>query len=137
MPAPVADVPLMGGPRPKVLVVDDMKVYRDVLGEHLERAGFEPVMAGNGLEGLDRFSEGGIAAVITDHDMTKMNGLEMAKRIKEASPKTGIIMVSGNHQVEERFKKGLPQEIDAFIPKPINFKRQVLPHLERLVRLRE
>lgn len=69
--------------RPKVLVVDDVKINRAVVKEAI-RDQFDVVEAEDGLEALEIFQrEKGIDAVITDIQMPKMDGITLIQKIRE------------------------------------------------------
>ncbi|MFH1404337.1 MAG: response regulator [Candidatus Altiarchaeota archaeon] len=126
----------LGRNGPKVLVVDDEEPIRNAYREHLERAGYRVVEASDGREGLERLkSERDVSVVLADHEMPGMKGLEMAAGIKGLNPKTGVILISGSEDLRERFKTSPDPNVDVFLAKPVNFKQDVLPHVERLCKL--
>ena len=73
-------------PVKKILVVDDSELSRVELRNLFEAEGFEIIEAENGQQGADIYrSDHTIDLVISDYNMPKMNGIEMAKEIKDAS----------------------------------------------------
>jgi chemotaxis family two-component system sensor histidine kinase/response regulator PixL len=67
----------------RVLIVDDQLAARMLLGSILSRAGFETLLAENGLEALEllhRHPE--VELLITDLDMPEMDGLELLERLQ-------------------------------------------------------
>ncbi|WP_136607942.1 response regulator transcription factor [Paenibacillus dokdonensis] len=87
----------MAAPKIKVLIVDDELIVRKGLRSTVpwERYGMEVVAdAGNGLKGWDAFLEHKPDVVITDIVMPKLNGLELARRIKQAAGDTQILLLS-------------------------------------------
>ncbi len=120
--------------RPKVLVVDNEKNQQLALAEYLERTGFEPVLANNGVEGLKSFrANPSIKAVITDQQMDGLSGIEMAKAIKEERPDTGILMVTASRKWFEKLQGNLA--LDVLIEKPVRFRQQILPHIQKWTKL--
>jgi two-component system, cell cycle sensor histidine kinase and response regulator CckA len=92
-------------PRDIVLVVDDELIVLRTCSIAVARAGFRPIVAGNGAAGLDAFMElkDEICCVLSDIIMPVMNGLEMAERILQIAPHTKILLMSGySDEVVER-----------------------------------
>lgn len=70
---------------PTVLIVEDDVVFRRVMSFTVGRAGFIVENASNGLDGYDRFMQGGIDFVVTDLQMPRSSGIEMLERINSQS----------------------------------------------------
>jgi DNA-binding NtrC family response regulator len=100
-----------------VLVVDDEAPVRDVLTAFLTIDGHRATTAANGREGLDRFQEGTYDVVVTDCAMPELFGDQLAAAIKELSPRTPVILITGfgdlMRQAEEH-----PGGVDVVISKP-------------------
>jgi signal transduction histidine kinase/CheY-like chemotaxis protein len=89
---PVADNGLNGVP---VLVVDDERDSRDLLGFALQEAGAVPLLASSGAEALDLLKTGRAAVVLSDVQMPEMDGFELLSEIRrrhgaEAPPAIAI-----------------------------------------------
>ena len=78
-----------------VLLVEDKPRVRLVFSEYLALAGHEVEEAEDGREGLDRFRSGAFDVVITDLSMPNLNGSELALAIKQESPGTPVILMTG------------------------------------------
>jgi signal transduction histidine kinase len=88
--------------RPKtVLVVDDDPFIRATTGASLRPRGFEILEAGNGREGLDMFQAHGPDLLIVDLKMPVMNGLELLAKLSDATPRTPVLVVSGEGGLDE------------------------------------
>ena len=107
--------------RQRILVVDDHKNIRDLLSKMLSLMGYAVVAAGGGHEGFSLFIEGSFNLVITDLDMPRMDGWTLACHIKEQSPDTPIVLMSGSDKgtVFETLKRGC---VDSVIFKPFSFE---------------
>jgi two-component system sensor histidine kinase and response regulator WspE len=70
------------GRRPRVLVVDDSPVIRDIEGEILPGAGIEVLTAENGKAALELVARKPCDLVITDIEMPRMTGLELLRHIR-------------------------------------------------------
>ena len=93
----------------KILVVDDEDEMRLALETTLQREGYQVVTAENGHQGLDKFENDEFDLIVTDMKMPKMDGLELLRKIKERSPKTGVIMITAYGDIDnavETMKKG-------------------------------
>ncbi|MFW5866703.1 MAG: response regulator [Armatimonadota bacterium] len=90
-----------GSAVPTVMVVDDQEGMLVVLREVLQTHGYRVITASSGEEALPRFEEMLSSSetrapdvVITDLRMPGMMGTEVAAKIKNLSPETGVIILS-------------------------------------------
>lgn len=99
------------------MVVDDNKTMRVSLLDALNRCGYEVSVGACGDEGWELFQQDSFDLVITDCQMPKIDGWQLAKLIKSRSPHTPIIMITGQERddVRDKLKQGY---IDHLIPKP-------------------
>ncbi len=109
-------IPTLGRKR-QVLVVDDSQAVREVLSKTLSFLGYDVTLAGNGIEAGRLFFTGSYDLVITDLEMPLLNGWELSRLIKERSPNTPVIVVSGDFD-ETHWKKVNMRCVDAIILKP-------------------
>ncbi len=89
---------------PRVLVVDDSSTIRRMTGRLLERAGYRVAYAVDGVDAIERVRAHAPDAVVTDIEMPRLDGLELARRLR-ADPCTQhlpILMVSS---AEERYRE--------------------------------
>jgi CheY-like chemotaxis protein len=105
----------------RILVADDDKVIRDAVTWFLEFMGFEVALAGNGIEALAVFLESSFDLVLTDLQMPAMDGLSLASHIKERSPSTPVILLTGCDR-ETVWKKVERAPVDSVIFKPFRLK---------------
>lgn len=84
----------------RILIIDDEEIVRQFLYETLHRAHYDVVMAENGKEGLTLFKEGSFDLVFTDMKMPDITGLEVLKKVKELSPQTIVIVITGYGSIE-------------------------------------
>jgi CheY-like chemotaxis protein len=105
----------------RILVADDNKVIRNAVSRFLEFIGFEVALAGNGIEALAVFLESSFDLVLTDFQMPAMDGLSLAGHIKERSPSTPVILITGSDRETVRNKaEGGP--VDSVIFKPFRLQ---------------
>lgn len=79
----------------KILLIDDEAGIRQYMQDHFEDCGYTVTIAGDGLEGVEKFGQGTFDLVLCDMMMPKLLGLEVLKRIKAAKPEQRIIMLTG------------------------------------------
>ena len=112
-------------PRPggKILIIDDDRVVLNLLERILSRADYQVSTNVDSRLGLQQALQGGFNLVITDLRMAEIDGLELARRIKEKSSGTKIALITG---WEEAFYQSAIKEsgIDAVWEKP--FTAQVI-----------
>jgi CheY-like chemotaxis protein len=80
----------------RILVVDDDRLFREMLSEALRSEGHPVTTAVDGADGLHEFKTSGFDVVITDLEMPRLSGQELAAAVKALSPGTVVIAVSGD-----------------------------------------
>jgi signal transduction histidine kinase len=79
-----------------VLLVDDQEIVRIGTAEMIRDLGHEVVEAGGGAEALAKLSAGFAAdVVITDYKMPRMDGAELARRLRRDYPAIPILLITG------------------------------------------
>jgi len=82
--------------RPKVLVVDDEAIARRNLEHVLSQENYLVKTAADGEEALRLLAAEHFDVVVTDYKMEKVDGLAVLEGVKELSPETVVIMVTGH-----------------------------------------
>jgi len=103
----------------RILVVDDESSIRDTLRRYLHQAGHRVETAPDGIEALQTVEEGAFDIVITDLNMPRMGGVELVKRLKEYSPQTITIVLTGHGSLDSAVAV-LHQGCDDYLLKPLN-----------------
>ena len=105
----------------KILIVDDEKAIRDVLSDTLSFLGYEVTVASSGHEGLSLFLNNSFELVFTDMHMPGMDGWTLARHIKDKSPNTPVVLITGSEKetVMKRFKGSF---VDTVIFKPLSLE---------------
>jgi len=78
----------------KILVVDDEQSLREVLSIMLRRAGYTVISATDGEDAIELIHKEIFDLVITDLRMPKIDGLEVLKAVKSASPETVVLIIT-------------------------------------------
>jgi PAS domain S-box-containing protein len=105
-------------PTETILLVEDEQQTRDAVQRNLVRAGYTVLVAGNGVKALE-ISQAHpyiIHLVLTDSLMPEMGGAELVRRLKEARPNIGVLLMSG--YTEDLAPTGPANEDEFFIEKP-------------------
>jgi CheY-like chemotaxis protein len=105
----------------QLLVVDDDKAMREVLSRTLSYMGYDVTLAGYGLEAATFFFTGAYDLVMTDFRMPLMNGLELSRLVKEQSPTTPVIVITGLSE-DGHLEMLHTKHVDAIIPKPFKLE---------------
>jgi DNA-binding NtrC family response regulator len=100
-----------------ILVVDDDHTVRDVVSKMLCRLGFEVSSADSAESGLTLFLKNKFDLVITDFSMSGMDGINLAYCIKEKSPPTQVILMTG-HEKEVILSRIRDTAVDQALFKP-------------------
>jgi len=114
------------GRRSKVLLVDDNTEFREQFAAQLEELGFRVIEASGGVEALEKMAKDHIDSVVADWKMPDINGLELARRLKNDSPFTRVIIISGEPLSAED-QETIRSSSDAFINKP--FPLNTIKHM--------
>ncbi len=80
----------------KILIVDDSKDIRDILSKVISLMGFEAAVASNGNEALNLFLTNSFDLVLTDLEMPDIDGWTLALHIKDKSPNTPVVLITGS-----------------------------------------
>jgi chemosensory pili system protein ChpA (sensor histidine kinase/response regulator) len=105
---------------PVVMVVDDSLTMRKVLGRLLEREGYQVVTAKDGMDALQKLQETLPDIMLTDIEMPRMDGFELARNVRDDSRTAKIPLIIISSRTAEKHRK-LAQEIgvNAFMGKPV------------------
>ena len=85
----------------KIIIVDDYKDFADMVREYVElRVNAECLAFYDSEQTLEYINnEKDVDILVTDYQMPKMNGFELAKQVLEKSPTIKIIIWSGHDQI--------------------------------------
>ena len=93
----------------KILVIDDSLAVRRQVNAALSAAGFQVLLAENGVQGTELLRQGGIALVICDVNMPEMGGLEFLEAARQpdlpAGPPIVMLTSEGRADLIDRAKK--------------------------------
>ncbi len=107
----------LDGVRLQVLVVDDDPLVGRVTGEYLRVAGHHVEVVASAAEAVKRFNPERVDLVVTDHGMPHMTGRQLAEVIKQVSPSTPVVLLTGGDEMEAAETTSVA--VDAELSKPL------------------
>jgi len=115
-----------------ILVVDDDKSIRTILGAILRKHGYAVIDCGDGVEAIEQFDAASdrIALVITDVDMPLLGGIALSRALREKRPGVRVLAISGLSPEDSGAAHG--DFTDAFLLKPVTAD-ELLGTVHRLV----
>jgi two-component system chemotaxis sensor kinase CheA len=115
----------------RILVVDDSPTTRAVLRNVFTAAGYIVSTASDGVDALERLAMQTVDIVISDVEMPRLNGFDLARRIK-AKFGLPIILVTGREKESHR-REGLAAGADAYVVKSTFEDKSLLDLVEQFV----
>jgi two-component system, cell cycle response regulator DivK len=109
---------------PKILLVEDNEMNRDMLSRRLERRGYRVAIALDGEQGVAMAGSEAPDLVLMDMSLPVLDGWEAARRLK-AVPETRaipIIALTSHAMVGDR-EKAIAAGCDDYDTKPVEFQR--------------
>jgi DNA-binding response OmpR family regulator len=117
--------------QPRVLVVDDEPIVREVLSRYLSRGGFAVETADDGRRALETFEAWDPDLVLLDLMLPEVDGLEVFTRIRSKAS-TPVIMITAKGQETDRLA-GLDMGADDYVVKPFS-PREVVARVRTVLR---
>jgi two-component system response regulator MprA len=117
---------------PRVLVVDDEPAVRRALERALTLEDYTVELAADGQEALDALATSPADAVVLDVMMPRVDGLEVAQRMRRAGDRTPILMLTARDAIDDRVT-GLDVGADDYLVKPFAL-RELQARLRALLR---
>lgn len=110
----------------RVLVIDDSRAMRALLGNILKGAGFTVFEGANGKDGLERLRQlEKVDLVLVDWNMPEMSGIEFLRVARAETAYDGIPIVMVTTETEmDRVQTALEAGANEYIMKP--FTKQIL-----------
>lgn len=104
---------------PLVLVVDDSITVRRVTQRLLQREGYRVALAADGLQALERLQQERPAVVLSDIEMPRMDGFDLARNIRADASLEGLPIVMITSRIAEKHREHAKQlGVDHYLGKP-------------------
>lgn len=103
---------------PAILVVDDEKEIRELIGIYLKNEGYKVIVAEDGIQALDIIKKEKIHLIILDIMLPTIDGIQICKSIRELLD-VPIIMLSAKREDNDKIL-GIMTGADDYVTKPFN-----------------
>ncbi len=120
---------------PKILLVEDNEMNRDMLSRRLKKRGFDVDIAVDGIAGAEAGLSGGHDLILLDMSLPGLTGWEVAQKLKADATVAAIpIIALTAHAMESDRQQALQAGCDEFETKPVDLKA-LLAKINRLLGL--
>ena len=102
----------------KILIIEDEPDIQELLAAYLRDAGYEIVIAGDGVEALAQFQQGAFDMILLDLMLPKIDGFGVCELIRRESS-VPILMLTALDGEQEQLR-GFQMEIDDYVTKPFS-----------------
>ncbi|WP_288154424.1 response regulator transcription factor [Duncaniella freteri] len=85
----------------RILLVEDDSTLSMIVSETLQRDGFEVMTAGDGEDGLRKFTRHGADLIIADVMMPRMDGFEMGRRIRQLDRNVPLLFLTAKSEIDD------------------------------------
>ena len=109
----------------RILLVDDEDDFRQTLAKRMRKRKLEVVEAESGQAAIELVKAQKVDIVVLDVRMPGMDGLEALAKIKEMSPLTEVIMLTGHASVESGIE-GMRRGAFDYLMKPCDINELIL-----------
>ncbi len=118
---------------PKILLVEDQEMNRDMLTRRLQKRGYEVAIAVDGAEGVEKARSETPQLILMDMSLPVMDGWEATRQLKADAATRGIPVVALTaHAMSTDREKALEAGCDAYETKPVELPR-LLQTMEKLL----
>jgi two-component system cell cycle response regulator CpdR len=108
----------------RILLAEDDDAMRTYLSRALSNAGFEVIAVDRGTHALPLLENQEFDLLLSDIVMPEMDGIELAQRCAEVSPKTKVMFITGFAAVTLKANQEAPQA--KVLSKPFHLKDLVM-----------
>ncbi len=118
---------------PKILLVEDNEMNRDMLSRRLSRRGYDVITAEDGQHGVDMAGSDSPDLILMDMSLPVIDGWDATRRIKSSADTCGIpIIALTAHAMASDREKAMEAGCDDYDIKPVELAR-LLEKIERLL----
>jgi len=109
---------------PRILLVEDNEMNRDMLSRRLAKRGYEVAIALDGLQGIEMARRDSPDLILMDMSLPGVDGWEIARRMRadEGLRRIPIIALTAHAMAGDR-EKALAAGCDDYDTKPVDFAR--------------
>lgn len=119
---------------PRILLVEDNEMNRDMLSRRLERKGYETIIAVDGQEGVEKTESEKPDLILMDMSLPVLDGWEATRILKSRSVTQGIPIIGlSAHAMSGDREKAIEAGCDDYDTKPVELPR-LLEKIESLLK---
>ena len=108
-----------------ILVVDDDRHNREMLGEALQRVGFHVTMASGVAEAMETAGGRDFDAIMSDIKMSPLSGMDLLQWFRDSSPETPVVLLTAFGSLETAVQ-AMKQGAFDYLTKPVNLEELAL-----------
>lgn len=112
----------------RILLVEDDATLTMIVSDTLQRDGFDVLTAGNGEEGLRKFTRYGADLIVADVMMPRMDGFEMGRKIRQIDKNVPLLFLTAKSEIDD-IVEGFELGANDYLKKPFKM-------LELIVRIK-
>lgn len=118
---------------PRILLVEDNEMNRDMLSRRLERKGYETLIAVDGQEGVEKTESEKPDLILMDMSLPVLDGWEATRKLKSSSVTQNIPIIGlSAHAMSGDREKAIEAGCDDYDTKPVELPR-LLEKIETLL----
>jgi two-component system cell cycle response regulator DivK len=120
---------------PKVLLIEDNEMNRDMLSRRLQRRGFEVIFAVDGKQGIDLAATEKPDIILMDMSLPVIDGWEATRRVKANDATRGVPVIGLTaHAMSGDRERAIAAGCDDYDTKPVEIER-LIGKIEQLLGL--
>ena len=118
---------------PRILLVEDQELNRDMLSRRLKKRGYEVSIAVDGAEGVEKARSESPDLILMDMSLPVMDGWEATRTLKadEATRSIPVVALTAHAMSTDR-ERALAAGCDAYETKPVELPR-LIETMEKLL----
>lgn len=117
----------------KVLCVEDERFIGELYTRSLEKAGYEVVVARNGIEGFEQAKTNTYDIILLDIMIPEILGIDVLKKLRAEVPNLrSKIIITTNLELDDKARQGVEKEADAYLIKAEITPKQLVEFLDTL-----
>ena len=109
----------------KILIAEDDAELRRMFCQVLQRSGFLPIPAADGVEALALLENEFVDLIVSDIMMPRMDGYELVQTLRESGSRIPVLMITAKDRFQD-MQLGFLSGTDDFMVKPINVNEMIL-----------
>ncbi len=104
-----------------ILIVDDERVQREMLGAYLKKKGHTVRLASSGAEALEIVRDATVDIVISDQKMPGMSGIELAGQLRTDHPNVSVVVLTAYGTIGDAVQ-AMRDGVEDYLTKPVDLE---------------